>query len=468
MNGNAPRSAPPAVTFFGGTIGAVLPLVVFLTGVAWLGLSGAPDERGFWPVLVVSLGAGTLLATDRAAYGDAVVRGMAQPLVMIMVLAWLLAGILGSLMNASGFVDALVEAATRIGLTGGGFVAMAFLVCALVSTATGTSLGTLIICMPLLYPPVRAVGADPAMAVGAMLSGATFGDNISPVSDTTIASAHTQGADLGGVVRSRLRYALPAAAVALAVFSVAGSGAEPTPTGTPAGGSGLVPLVMMAVPVLVVWLLIAGRSLLVGLLAGIGAGCVVALGFGLIEPSALLWIDREAYRARGIVVEGMQRGVGVSIFTILLMGIVGGVEAGGVVDRVLEAVRRRARSARGAEAWIVGAVTAAVFVTTHSVVAILTVGRFARDTGAACGVSPYRRANLLDMTVCTYPFLFPFFVPTILAASLTASGASLGAPHLTPWSAGLHNIHSWALLGMVVVAVWGGYGRRAPVELSDR
>ncbi len=143
------------------------------------------------------------------------------------------------------------------------------------------------------------------------------------------------------------------------------------------------------------------------------------------------------------------------------MGLVGGLEATGVLERLVGAARKRATGARRAEAWIVGTVSAAVLLTIHSVVAILTVGDLARRTGERFGVSRYRRANLLDLTVCTWPFLLPYCIPTILAASTTAAGEGFGMPRISPLDAGLANLHSWALLAMVVLAVATGYGRRS-------
>ena len=101
--------------------------------------------------------------------------------------------------------------------------------------------------------------------------------------------------------------------------------------------------------------------------------------------------------------------------------------------------------------------SAAVLLTTHSVVAILTVGEFARQTGKSFGLSAYRRANLLDVTVCTYPFLLPYFIPTVLAAGTTADAGVM--PRLSPAVAGLYNAYSWALVGMLGIAIGLGYGR---------
>jgi len=449
--------------FYGGMLGALVPFALFLLGVAWLGLSGAPDERGFWPILVAALLASLLLARDRLTWSDTVIAGMSQPLVMIMVMAWLLAGVLGALMGASGFVEALVWIADSLGVAGAGYTVAAFLICCLVSTSTGTSLGTVILCAPLLYPAGGALGADPAMLMGAILGGATFGDNISPVSDTTIASAFSQGADMQGVVRSRLRYALPAAALALAAYALLGAGSGTAtgelPAASPAG------LPMLVAPALVIFLLLRGRHLLHGLLAGIATAVFVGLALGLLQPSELLYIDAASYGARGLVVDGITKGLGVSVFTFFLMGLVATIEAAGVIDRLVERARSRAHTPAAAERWIFMTVSGTALLTTHSTVAILTAGGFSRQLGTRFGIGAYRRANLLDTTVCSWPHIFPWFIPAILTASTTASGAEHGMPRLTPVEVGLANAHSWALLAVVLAAVAFGYGRsRKPLE----
>lgn len=451
-------AADERLTFRGGVLGLLSPLAVFLGGVGYLGLSGAPDERGFWPVLLAAIVVGLLVARDRRAYAEALLDGMSRRIVLLMVMAWILAGVLGALVGASGFIEASVSLAGRLGVRGGMYVGISFVICAAVSTATGTSLGTVILCAPLLYPPGGALGAHPGLLIGAILGGATFGDNVSPVSDTTIASATTQRTDIGGVVRSRLKYALPAAGVALILFSLLGSGRA-------AGGapdweaSSLAPLAVAAGPGVAFVLLFRKRHLIEGLAFGILATAILGVGIGVVEPGELLYLDRESFVARGLLLEGMERGIGVSVFTILLMGVVGGLEAGGVMDRLHQYLRARAPGRGAAEWWSFGAVSAAVLVTTHSVVAILGVGELVRETGETAGVSPYRRANILDITVCTYPFLLPFFIPTILAASMTAGASEFGMPRVAPLEAGLYNFHSWTLLAVLILALATGFGR---------
>lgn len=447
-----------ALVMRGGLVGAVAPFVAFLTGVGWLALMGAPDERGFWPILLAAIAIGIALARDRNRYCDALLAGMAQPIVMLMIMAWLLAGVLSALLGASGFVEALIWLARSGGVSGAGYVAAAFVVCGLVATSTGTSFGTIIIGGPLLYPAGAATGADPAMLIGAILGGATFGDSISPISDTTIASAGTQNTDIAGTVRARLKYVLPAALFALVVYAVAGGSETPT-TGSLAAAVGRPDgLPMILVPVMVIGLLLKKRHLLEALIAGAAAAIALGLALGLLQPDQLLRFESGSFTARSVIIDGLERGVGVSVFTLLLVGLVSAFEATGTLAR-LTPTSARITSAGRAESWIVATVSAAVLLTTHSVVAILAVGPFARATGIRSGIGPYRRANLLDLTVCTWPFLLPYFLPTILSSNATQSGLALGMPRISAFEAGIHNFYSWALVVIVMAAVATGFGR---------
>lgn len=496
-----PRTSPPPppaltpappLAFRFGLAGAAVPLLVFAAGAAWLGFSGAPDERGLWPVLIAALGTGLLLARRAADYSAAAIRGMSRPIVMLMVMAWLLAGIFSALLRESGLVDALVWAGGELGVRGGGFVLLALLIAVLFSTATGTSLGTILICAPLLYPAAGVLGAKPAALIGAILAGATFGDNVSPVSDTTIASANTQRAPMGGVVRSRLRYAIPAAVVAglvLVLFGgaevggtggaggtggpdggLAGAGGQPAsaggqPTqvgGQPGADANAAAFAMLLAPLATFVVLWRGKGLVESLFTGVVAAVAVALACGLVSPGELIHIDAAAFRARGLILDGMEGAVGIVVFTILLMGIVGAVQEAGMLDRVVRGWRADAAAPRRTELGIFGITSVAVIVTTHSVMAILAVGDLVRRAGRRAGIGRFRRANLLDMTVCTYPFLLPFFIPTILASSATAAGEAYGVPRVSALEAGLANPYSWALLGVMLLAILTGLGRPEP------
>lgn len=457
-----PSDNPPGspLAFHGGLAGALAPVVLFLAGVTWLALSGAPDERGFWPILLAALALGLALTKDRARWSDAVIAAIAQPIVAIMILAWMLAGVLGKILGDAGLVEGIVWLAQRAEFGPVAFVGAAFVACAVVSTATGTSFGTILVAGPVLYASGGALGAPPAVLMGAVLAGATWGDSISPISDTTIASAGSQETDVAGTVRSRLRYAVPAGLVALlaSIALAARSGGVLAATAAPVS-SAAASLWLLAVPMVVIAMLMRRRPLLEGLFAGIVLALGIALALGLLELSDVLRIDRERFGATGLIVEGVNRSLGVTVFTILLMGLVGTVQASGLLERLLAAPMRGTGSVARTEWLSVGLVSLAVMLTTHSVVAVLAVGPIVRDLGGRVGLSAYRRANLLDLTVCVWPFLLPWFLPTILASGATNVGVDAALPRLSPFAIGMHNTYAWALLIAVPLAILTGYGR---------
>ena len=141
---------------------------------------------------IVSLIIGSLFSKKWSDYWDAVIAGMSQSLINTLALIFLVVGIFAKMMAASGVADGFVWLGIQMGMHGSLFCAFAFLISALIASATGTSFGTIFSCFPILYPSGILLGASPVFLAGAILSGAMLGDNIAPISDTTIASAGSQ------------------------------------------------------------------------------------------------------------------------------------------------------------------------------------------------------------------------------------------------------------------------------------
>ena len=446
--------------FYCGLIGALFPFFIFVSGVIYIALSGAPDERGFWPVLILALGISLLLAKDKNLFSQKVIEGMSEPIVMVMITAWILASIIGILMTITGFVEALTWLSAQLQLNGISFVLSTFIICCIVSLSTGSSFATILICSPILYPTGGMIGADLPTLAGAIIGGATFGDFIAPISDTTIASALSQKADIGATVRSRLKYIIPAVVLALIAYFLsayfsAGTAVENTQqlTGDPKG------LPMLLIPALIIFLFLKGKHLVHGLMMGLMAGVLLGLLLGLLPLPQLISLDLENMTAKSFVIDGINRAVGISFFTILLMGLVGTLKASGLIDQLVLFAEKYSRTAKHAEGWIAGTVAAAVLLTTHSIVAILMVAEFATTTGEKKNILPQRRANILSLIVCVFPFLLPYFIPVILMANTTNSGEEFGIPAVSPLDVGMHNFVAWALLGMSILVVVFGYGR---------
>lgn len=431
--------------FYGGFFGALIPFAIFVTGVVTIALTGAPDERGFWPVLIAALTAGMIFSKDRKAFSETVIKGMSQPIVMIMLSAWMLASTIGVLMSETGFVNALIWIAAQGNLSASGFTVAAFIICCFISFSTGSSFATILIGGPLLYPAGGVLGADLGLLAGAILAGATFGDFFAPISDTTIASSLSQETDIGATVRSRLKYILPIALIAIPMYYFLGNTGEvvniskKSLIGNPSG------LPMALVPIFIIYLFLKGKHLLHGLLFGLLAGVLLSWTLGLLPIEKIISIDVENFSAKSFVIDGINRATGISFFTILLMGLVETVKESGLVDQLVQLASRNANTPQQAEFWITGIGSMVVLLTTHSIVTILMVSDFTKKTGERQGIEPIRLSNLLSMVVCIFPFLLPYFIPVILMANATKSGESFGIPQVAPLQVGMYNFIAWGL-----------------------
>ena len=168
--------------------------------------------------LIVSM---LFVKDDRQPYADTIFEGMTQQVAATAIVTWLWAGMFADTIQAGGFVSGLVWAADALSLGAALFPAITFVLAALLATGIGTGYGTVIAFTTLFFPAGVLLGANSVLMFGAILSGAIFGDNLAPVSDTTIVSAVTQNSDIG-VVASRFKYAIIAAVLAFAGYVAAG------------------------------------------------------------------------------------------------------------------------------------------------------------------------------------------------------------------------------------------------------
>jgi Na+/H+ antiporter NhaC len=293
------------------------------------------------------------------------------------------------------------------------------------------------------------------------LAGATFGDFFAPISDTTIASALSQKAEIGPTVRSRIKYIIPASIMSLicivisAYLQEGNLAAEAIENhGSPQG------LLMLLVPILIIYLFLKGKHLFHGLMMGLLFGTALGLVSGLLPLKEILSLDLDNMVAQSFIIKGINRSVGLSIFTILLMGMVGTLKASGVFDELINYAQDKGSQPRHSEGWIAGMAGIAVLLTTHSIVAILMVSEFTNKVGQKWKIPPIRRSNILSVVVCIFPFLLPYFIPVILMSSMTGTAQDIGIPNVSPLLVGFHNFLAWGLIPVIIAMVFFGFGRK--------
>ncbi len=445
------------IEFRFGKFGKLAPLMVAAAMILWAAFSQS-NVNGYVLAFFAALVTGVLFAKDEKAYGEALVYGLSKPMFGVIVMAVILAAISGKLISASGVVQTIAVYVVAAGFTGKLFVAASFLITCLLAFATGTSVGTYFVVIPILFPVGVMAGAAPEFMIGAIVSGAAFGDNLGPISDTTIASSATQHADLGTVVRTRMRYSLPAAAGALVLFLLFSKTTDDGAiTSSAAGTAKPISLVMLVVPAVIIVLCMMRMHLITALSWGILAGCAVGLLFGIYTVEGLISFPG-GFSVSGAIIEAISGTAGTVVMLIAVFALLGVVERSGVFEDVGVFLERFARSERSTETAIVLAAGILSMVTGVISVAIVALGDLVNEIGEKAGVDKYRRANLLDCTGCVFCFLAPWTVHCVIPAQQSAQFGEGFA--VAPASIPFVNFYSICMMVMLAVAVITGYGRK--------
>ncbi len=456
------------------------------------GVLGIGDTTGLVAGMLIGLILGMLFVKGNwKYYADTVFEGMTQRVAATAIVAWLWAGMFAQTLQDGGFVDGLVWAAQAFNVGAALFPAVTFLLAALLATGIGTGYGTAIAFVGLVFPAGVLLGANPILMFGAILSGAVFGDNLAPVSDTTIVSAVTQEADIGGVVASRFKYAIVAAVFAFAAYLVAGAAmpganVQGPGVGESATALGLVHLLPIAV---VIGTAVSGRHIIEAISWGLIAAVVLNLALGLAPASAMLLFEApQSGLTRaiadapviGAVVETVpaeDAAVGGSIYDgaagffsliVLVLLIVAGAQImrrGGAFDAIQDFLLDTvATSVRRAETTMVLGTAIVNATITINTAAEIAVAPYIRTLGERFNINGYRRANILDANTSALGYIFPWG-GGVLAGYTEMQGLPeqyewfTQAMVVNPASVWPYVFHGWLLVAVFLVAAWTGFGR---------
>lgn len=387
---------------------ALLPLVVFL-GIYLLGSLLAGDFYKM-PIVVAGMIASVVAVAmcrkrTLTESVDSYSRGATEPNIMLMIWIFVLAGAFAASTKTMGAVDATVALTLRIVpeefLPAGIFLAACF-----TSFSVGTSVGTIVALTPIASAMAEQTGGNVAWLVAVVVGGALFGDNMSFISDTTIAATRTQGCNMRDKFRTNLLIVAPAAFITLLIYAVVGG--DYVAAYTPA--ESYTSWVMMLPYLLVLVTAVAGVNVLCVLVLGIVASGVMGIVGGQISL-----VDWFVSMGEGIGSMGE-----LIIITMMAGGMLELIRLNGGVDYIISRVTSRITSRRGAELSIASLVIFADVCTANNTVAIISVGGIVREIAQRFGISPRRAASLLDTFSCFVQGLLPYGAQLLMAAGLAA------------------------------------------------
>lgn len=329
--------------------------------------------------------------------------------VLLMIWIFVMAGAFASTAKEIGAIDATVNIAMRI-LPGKLLYAGLFLAACFISMSIGTSVGTIVALVPIAAGIAEelALGGAVGFTAGTpfitaiIVGGSFFGDNLSFISDTTIAATRTQECSMTDKFKVNLRIVGPAAIIVAVIYVILGSSASTVPQSGPIEWLLLIPYI------LVIILALAGVNVVAVLGIGIAVNGVLGFARGSFAWSGFL-------EAIGSGISGMGDLI---IVTLLAGGMLELIRVNGGLDYIVEAMTRRIRGKRGAEFSIAALVSLANLCTANNTIAIITVGRIARDISVRFGLDPRKSASILDTFSCLIQGLIPYGAQLLMAAGL--------------------------------------------------
>lgn len=386
---------------------ALLPLGLFL--VLFVGSGVITGDFYYMPVLVAFMlaAACAFLFNRTATFNEKIAvfcKGAGHENIIMMIVIFLLAGAFSGVAKSIGAVDATVNMSLSV-LPPNLVVAGLFIIASFISISMGTSVGTITALTPIGLGIANTTGIPVALVVGAVVGGGMFGDNLSMISDTTIAAVRTQGCELKDKFKVNFFIVLPAAIISLILLVVTTMSFDQTTTMV---GS------FEWIKVLPYLYILVGALVGINVFALLSSGVLVAGVIGLFTHAATL---PDLIQSASSGMAGMQE---LAIICLIVGGTLELIKFNGGIQFLLHLLTSRIKSKKGAEFAIAGLVSLVDICTANNTIAIVVSGPLAKNIADEYEIDPKRSASLLDIFSSCWQGLIPYGAQLLGAAGLAA------------------------------------------------
>ncbi|MCB6993550.1 Na+/H+ antiporter NhaC family protein [bacterium 210820-DFI.6.37] len=384
---------------------ALLPFIVFIVLFAGVGIIsgdfyGMPALVAFVAALFVGMTQNRNLSFDEKLH--IIAKGAGDVNIITMVLIFIVAGAFSGVVTAAGGVDSTVNFGLSI-MPAKFMVVGLFIIGCFISVSMGTSMGTITALAPIALGVSQQTGFPITICIGAVVCGAMFGDNLSMISDTTIAAVRTQGCEMRDKFKQNFFIVLPAAVVTLIIFYIETMGLTyKTETVYDYHFVQVIPYLVVLIGALI------GFNVFLVLISGIILSIIVGVAYGKFTII-------ESFTAIG---DGMTGLFEISIISIIVACIVSLIKENGGIDLIIDIIKKRTKGKRGAEFGIAVLVFLVDLCTANNTVAIVMAGPIAKQIGDEFEVEPKRVASILDIFASVGQGLIPYGAQLLTAAAL--------------------------------------------------
>jgi Na+/H+ antiporter NhaC len=388
-----------------GSVYALIPLLIFIF--TFLGAGIWLDDFYALPapiaVLIGIIAAFLLLKGSADEKVTTLIAGCGESKIMTMCLIYLLAGAFAVVSKAMGGVDAVVSLGINT-VDVAYFPLGIFLIAAFLSTATGTSVGAIVAIGPIAVDLANSSGASLPLIAGALLGGSMLGDNLSMISDTTIAATQSLGCELKDKFKINLFIAFPAAIITIAVFFYLGLNSDITAVAIPKTSFEWIAIVPY---ILVIVLALIGVDVFSTLIIGtILAGLIGYFG----NHFTLMEFARKIH-------EGFTSMTEIFLLSMLTGGLAAMVDKAGGIDFLLYQIKKRIKSKKSAQAGIGALVGFTNVAIANNTVSIVITGGIAKEINDEYNLSSKKTAAILDIFSCVIQGILPYGAQVLLILS---------------------------------------------------
>ncbi|WP_328597838.1 Na+/H+ antiporter NhaC family protein [Velocimicrobium porci] len=389
-----------------GKKAGLLPIGVFL--VLFLGVGCATGDFYKMPAIVAFLIAllVAFLQNRTLSFQEkihVIAGGVGNDNIITMCLIFLAAGAFSGTVSAAGGVESTVNLGLSI-LPSGIVVAGLMMIACFISVSMGTSMGTIGALGPIAIGISDKTGYSLAICIGAVVSGAMFGDNLSMISDTTIAAVRTQGCEMKDKFKENFFLVLPAACISLILYGVLAR------NGSYQMNEALPYHLIQVIPYVVV---LAGALIGINVFIVLISGTLVSILAGLLTST--IAVD-EIFT---VMQEGITSMYDITVISIIVACIVSLVKKNGGIEYILDIIHRSIKSHSGGEFGIAILAVLVDLCTANNTIAIVMAGPIAKEISEDYNISPRRTASLLDIFTSVTQGLIPYGAQLLLAAGLT-------------------------------------------------
>lgn len=392
----------------GGAL-TLLPFAVFLLFYLGLSLWSGDFYAVPMPIAFIAASAAALVMGKRPLEEkiEIYARSMGENNIMLMVLIFILAGAFAAVAKSSGAVDSAVLIARHL-IPDHFFAAGIFLVASFISLAIGTSCGTVAALTPIAAGLAGAAGISAPLMLGAVVGGAMFGDNLSMISDTTIAATRTQEVSMKDKFRVNIRIALPAALAALLIYLFSFRSGVPVPApGALSVRDFFLVLPYAAILVCALW----GMNVMLLLAAGCAAALLIGCCCGTFSLLGGI----------GSAGKGTLNMAETLIVALLAGGLLGTIRHNGGISYLIGRIEKKIRSPRGCEFGCACLVLLVNLFTANNTVAIVVAGPVAKELSSRFKCDPRRIAAILDSASCAAQGIIPYGAQILIAVGAAKS-----------------------------------------------